>query len=83
MTNEMLKKLENDGRFDDRDKEAIAKCLDTDAAWDADACATVCKLADMMEEYANAGEDSFEGDTFEDVVFAALEKLGYEYGWWE
>lgn len=75
MTNEMKKKLENDGRFDDRDKEAIAKCLDTDAAWDADACATVCKLADMMEEYAAA-----DGDTFERVVFAALEKLGYEYG---
>lgn len=75
MTNEMLKKLENDGRFDDCDKEAIAKCLDTDAAWDADACATVCKLADMMEEYAAA-----DGDTFERVVFAALEKLGYEYG---
>lgn len=75
MTNEMLKKLENDGRFDDRDKEAIAKCLDTDAAWDADACAAVCKLADMMEEYAAA-----DGDTFESVVFSALEKLGYEYG---
>lgn len=75
MTNEMKKKLENDGRFDGQDKEAIAKCLDTDAAWDADACATVCKLADMTEEYAAA-----DGDTFERVVFAALEKLGYEYG---
>lgn len=75
MKNEMLKKLENDGRFDDRDKEAIAKCLDTDAAWDADACAHVCNLADMTEEYAAA-----DGDTFESVVFAALEKLGYEYG---
>ena len=51
MTNEMLKKLENDGRFDGRDKEAIAKCLDTDAAWDADACAAVCKLADMTEDF--------------------------------
>lgn len=75
MTNEMKKKLENDARLDDQGKEAIAKCLDTDAEWDADACAAVCKLADMAEEYAAA-----DGDTFEVVVFAALEKLGYEYG---
>jgi len=75
MKNEMLKRLENDGRFDDQDREAIAECLDTDAAWDADACAAVCRLADMTEEYAAA-----DGDTFESVVFAALEKLGYEYG---
>lgn len=75
MNGRNTKKLENDHRFTEVERQAVAQCLDTSATWDAEACATVCNLADMAEEYAAA-----EGDTFERIVFAALEKLGYEYG---
>lgn len=75
MNGRNTKKLENDHRFTEAEKETVARCLDVSATWDEDACATVCKLADMAEEYAVA-----DGDTFESVVFTALAKLGYEYG---
>ena len=55
-------------------EDAIKNILDENEAWDDEACEVVCKEAGLEDEYKNA-----DGDSFEAVVFKALETLGYNY----
>ena len=41
--------------------------------WELEACAELCEMAGMSEEWEAA-----DGDTFESVVYAAAEKLGIQ-----
>lgn len=41
--------------------------------WELEACAELCEMAGMSEEWEAA-----DGDTFESVVCAAAEKLGIQ-----
>ena len=51
----------------------LAKTIRDNPEWDLDACAELCELADMGDEWSAA-----EGDAFEQVVTAAAAKLGVE-----
>ncbi len=51
----------------------IAEAISASDTWDMDACAELCELADM-----GAAWEAADGETFEQVVFAAAEKLGVE-----
>ena len=51
----------------------IAEAIRNADTWDMDACRELCELADMGAEWEEA-----DGETFEQVVFAAAEKLGVE-----
>lgn len=51
----------------------IAEVIRNADTWDMDACAELCELAGMEDEWKAA-----DGETFEQVVFAAAEKLGVE-----
>lgn len=52
-------------------KEMIEKLVGDE--WDMEACAELCEMAGMSEEWEAA-----DGDTFESVVYAAAEKLGIQ-----
>lgn len=54
-------------------KVEIAEKLRSVETWDAQLCAELCELAGMSEEWRNA-----DGDTFEQVLYSAAEKLGVE-----
>lgn len=49
----------------------IAEKLRSMATWDEKLCAELCELAGMSEEWKDA-----DGDTFEQVLYSAAEKLG-------
>lgn len=51
----------------------IAEVIRNSDTWDMDACAELCELAGMTAEWEAA-----DGETFEQVVTAAAEKLGVE-----
>lgn len=51
----------------------LAEAIRNSDIWDMDALAELCALADMEEEWEAA-----DGDSFEQVAFAAAEKLGVE-----
>lgn len=51
----------------------VAEIIRSADTWDMDALAELCELADMAEEWETA-----DGETFEQVAFAAAEKLGVE-----
>lgn len=51
----------------------ISEKLRNMATWDAQLCAELCELAGMSEEWKDA-----DGDTFEQVLYSAAEKLGVE-----
>lgn len=51
----------------------IAEIIRNSDTWDMDACAELCELAGMEDDWKAA-----DGETFEQVVFAAAEKLGVE-----
>ena len=55
-------------------EEAIKNVCNPNIGWDLDACEIVCREAGLLEEWQNATDD------FENVVFEAIEKLGYTYG---
>ena len=52
--------------------EIVEKIRSIDT-WDNELCAELCELAGMSEEWRNA-----DGDTFEQVLYSAAEKLGVE-----
>ena len=54
-------------------KVEIAEKLRSVETWDAQLCAELCELAGMSEEWRSA-----DGDTFEQVLYSAAEKLGVE-----
>lgn len=54
-------------------KVEIAEKLRSMGTWDNELCAELCELAGMSEEWRNA-----DGDTFEQVLYSAAEKLGVE-----
>ncbi len=51
----------------------IAEIIRNADTWDMDACRELCDLAGMAAEWEAA-----DGETFEQIVFAAAEKLGVE-----
>lgn len=51
----------------------LAKKIRMAEEWNLEDLAALCSAADMTEEWEAA-----DGDTFEDVVFSAAEKLGVE-----
>lgn len=51
----------------------IAEIIRNSDTWDMDACAELCELAGMEDEWKAA-----DGETFEQVVTAAADKLGVE-----
>lgn len=51
----------------------IARKIRNSDEWLLDECRKLCDAADMLEDWDNA-----DGDTFEDVVFAAADKLGID-----
>lgn len=51
----------------------IAKALRESDMWDLELAEQLCDYAGMIEEWLNA-----DGDSFEEVVYAAAEKLGVE-----
>lgn len=53
--------------------EELAREIRRMDIWDMDMLAELCDLADMSEEWAKA-----DGDTFEEVIYKAAEKLGVE-----
>lgn len=55
------------------DAEDIAKELRGSGDWIPELCEELCRMADMESEWADA-----DGESFEDVVYAAAEKLGVE-----
>lgn len=53
--------------------EAVAYRIKSSREWNPDDCRHLCELADMVDEYESA-----DSDTVEDVVSAAVDKLGVE-----
>ena len=53
--------------------QEIAQELNNSQEWNDALLAELCELADMT-----AGWESADGESFEDVVYAAAEKLGVE-----
>ena len=53
--------------------EELAAEIRENQEWDMDQLQELCELADMTEEWEAA-----DGETFEQVAFAAAEKLGVE-----
>lgn len=53
--------------------EQIAKEIRESDMWDGDACRELCRMAGMEQEWTDA-----DGETFEQVVYAAADKLGVE-----
>lgn len=51
----------------------LAKEIRESFIWDLDQLEELCELADMEEEWKNS-----DGETFEQVVYKAAEKLGVE-----
>lgn len=51
----------------------IAMKIRNSGEWLLDECRKLCDAADMVEEW-----DEADGDTFEDVVFAAADRLGVD-----
>ena len=51
----------------------LAKEIRESSVWDLDQLEELCELADMEEEWKNS-----DGETFEQVVYKAAEKLGVE-----
>lgn len=54
--------------------EAIKMVCNDTIEWDMEACEIVCAEAGLQEEWDEATDD------FENVVFEAIERLGYTYG---
>ena len=52
---------------------ALAEKIRRSETWEGEDLAALCEAADMLDAY-NAAD----GETFEQVVFAAAEKLGVE-----
>ena len=53
--------------------QELAQEIRSSQEWDLDQLKELCELADMAEEWEVA-----DGETFEQVAFAAAEKLGVE-----
>ena len=53
--------------------QEIAKKLNEGGEWIPELCEELCCLADMLDEYKEA-----DGETFEDILYKAAEKLGVE-----
>lgn len=51
----------------------VARKIRTSEEWNAKLCEELCSLAGMSEEW-----DAADGESFEEVVYAAAEKLGVE-----
>jgi len=51
----------------------VAEAIRNSDTWDSDLLAELCELADMSDEWEAA-----DGDTFEQVAYAAAKKLGVE-----
>lgn len=52
--------------------EDVAEAINACTEWDINLCEALCELADMSDEWDAAEED------FENVIYAAAEKLGVE-----
>lgn len=52
---------------------AVADRIKNSDTWDAEDCRTLCRFADMEDEW-----DEAQADYFEDVMYEAAEKLGVE-----
>ena len=67
--------LRDMGYFDSDDPETVGFLIRKADHWELDDCEAFCKAAGLKKEWEEA-----DGDSFEDVLRAAQEKLGIDIG---